>query len=951
MLTKYASIEKILEVKEASARNEALTPSEPGENLAKFAKMADVGELNDGYLYVRARAISSRVNKNNDGWPSEELARSYKSFIGRPIFVDHNNEEPRRTRGVIVDAKLHVDDDEDKTASLDPYYAKAPDNHKPPTWVEILMEVDAKTFPKLADAIRKGDIDATSMGANIDRSVCSVCSNEATVPSDYCEHISSGKGATFEIVADNGEKVQKTAYEDCYGVVFFEDSFVFDPADPTADAWLHDGEDNSKLAATKEAGPILENLTQAWIAWLALRGGIATGQDIGKKVAPWLATKWMELHGEKPPTQEEMDEFYQEQYGRRGAVEDHKACPNCGDRLEGDYRDGGTLECANCGWTGGSDDSKKAMVKEAPGKKHVDAWSPKRNRQYEHIYDQCIADGGSKEECKEMAARTVNKQRAEKGETKKGSEDFKYAHLIKVADDGDRALNHEPQVDKTKAPEKVDTLRDDVQCPNCEADELQTDPDGLLRCPTCGYEQPPEGLDNPDLSRAKDFDQQQREEEQRDEEGNRQTPIRAGDEDVDPTSPGRGKNFIEPIQPVGATKEVSTNKEINDMNWKQTFTSDDPAKARAFLASKRKVGATAQGVSGHELGVHNGTVAVLADLGVTDVSIEIPDPGLEVLTRQAQNSPVPAPPLQLFEQKLGRPANVVMANSGIFFPHAKFVMDAYAREYGPGQVPLVVNSDQIDPNIVLQIIADGSSVQNMEQYRQMAQGGGVVAATTKNGPVNKQVVNPGSDRKGDEPKDEKIVADQLAPVTSDRRVIKREETPDGKRTEQIVEETGDLTGFDNDKGKEDEPKAESKEEDGKEDESKDSESNEPKGESKSDSRPDFLKKNDQKTPVAASTEKKLLVAFNAAEEAVELGIVPRDHKMHFVSELEKESVEEIEARRKTMAMVKSAGLSKRGPREVTARRLPKLASKNETIKTENGDVTLDDAPFEAIFWN
>jgi uncharacterized protein YfcZ (UPF0381/DUF406 family) len=42
------------------------------------------------------------------------------------------------------------------------------------------------------------------------------------------------KGATFEIESSDGTKSHKKAYEDCYGVNFFEISFVFDPADETA---------------------------------------------------------------------------------------------------------------------------------------------------------------------------------------------------------------------------------------------------------------------------------------------------------------------------------------------------------------------------------------------------------------------------------------------------------------------------------------------------------------------------------------------------------------------------------------------------------------------------------------------------------------------------------------------------------------------------------------------
>lgn len=46
------------------------------------------------------------------------------------------------------------------------------------------------------------------------------------------------------------------------------------------------------------------------------------------------------------------------------------------------------------------------------------SWTDKRERQYEHIKEGLIADGRSKEKAEEIAARTVNKQRAEHGEAK-----------------------------------------------------------------------------------------------------------------------------------------------------------------------------------------------------------------------------------------------------------------------------------------------------------------------------------------------------------------------------------------------------------------------------------------------------------------------------------------------------------------------------------------------------
>lgn len=44
-------------------------------------------------------------------------------------------------------------------------------------------------------------------------------------------------------------------------------------------------------------------------------------------------------------------------------------------------------------------------------------WSARRERQYEHIKDSALEQGKSEERAKEIAARTVNKQRREDGET------------------------------------------------------------------------------------------------------------------------------------------------------------------------------------------------------------------------------------------------------------------------------------------------------------------------------------------------------------------------------------------------------------------------------------------------------------------------------------------------------------------------------------------------------
>jgi hypothetical protein len=47
-----------------------------------------------------------------------------------------------------------------------------------------------------------------------------------------------------------------------------------------------------------------------------------------------------------------------------------------------------------------------------------EAWSAKRERQYEHVKESEKKQGRSTKRAKEIAARTVNKQRARGGETK-----------------------------------------------------------------------------------------------------------------------------------------------------------------------------------------------------------------------------------------------------------------------------------------------------------------------------------------------------------------------------------------------------------------------------------------------------------------------------------------------------------------------------------------------------
>ena len=58
------------------------------------------------------------------------------------------------------------------------------------------------------------------------------------------------------------------------------------------------------------------------------------------------------------------------------------------------------------------------------------AWSSKRERQYEHIEESLEERGTPKKKAKEIAARTVNKERARAGEAKTSSRLLAHRHLV-----------------------------------------------------------------------------------------------------------------------------------------------------------------------------------------------------------------------------------------------------------------------------------------------------------------------------------------------------------------------------------------------------------------------------------------------------------------------------------------------------------------------------------------
>lgn len=441
MLTKYASLEnaQVLAVYGATTK----------QRHASLGTLADFHQYktDDGFLYARIRAISSRVNKNYDGWPAIELAggqdvfdrhtssadgftvtadssRDYgfSTFLGKPIFVDHHNSDPSRARGVIADAKLHVEDH--KTASLDPYYA-SPDTdseHLPATWVELLLEVDAKSFPRFAKAIVEGSrnpkkgIDGWSMGCDVERSICSICKNSAVSPEDYCQHIRM-KGAYFDVTdPKTGHRTSKLAYENCYRPSFFEISGVFDPADETALSL-------ERIAKSQE-----ETITQ----------------DPKTKGLKDLADDQAEDFLEETEHKKERRKSAEAPFVS-GAIE----CPDCAGH-----------GCRSCYGLGYHETAH-------PG---TDGALTPSTDEFNHLMGQGMAGYDP----------------SFLGPVHQGS--------IRTAE------NPPPQSEMSHAPEKVDTLREEQICPVCGS---SMDED---TCDVCGHEEEPKGFGNPDLTKARDVD-------------------------------------------------------------------------------------------------------------------------------------------------------------------------------------------------------------------------------------------------------------------------------------------------------------------------------------------------------------------------------------------------------------------------------------------------------------
>jgi len=191
-------------------------------------------EKNPDNLFVKVFAIkANEVNDNGDCFSEEELKKAAHTFVGVPVFVNHQNDNVENARGKVVHS----------------WY------DEPSKGVYCINMVDRAAYPRLARGIEEGYITGTSMGAQVTYSICSICHNKAHTADEFCTHIKGGKNRKISGKYDckyhdspckptdpcplDGKKkneehelIHKEAkvYEWNYDIKFIEDSFVVNPA-------------------------------------------------------------------------------------------------------------------------------------------------------------------------------------------------------------------------------------------------------------------------------------------------------------------------------------------------------------------------------------------------------------------------------------------------------------------------------------------------------------------------------------------------------------------------------------------------------------------------------------------------------------------------------------------------------------------------------------------------
>jgi len=409
-----------------------------------------------GTILVRTRAISARVNKNFDGFESEELKKAYATFVGRPVFVNHQNLNYRKTRGIVRDS-VYKENGTDK-------------------YIDLLIEVDARAFPRLAAEIEAGRLDGVSMGCFMPNTPVTLANGtvkeiqKIEVDDQIITHRGNIEPVTYVMVRPyDGPVVTMTAYG-------LDDPIVMTSEHPV---WV------------RSVSPYSQ---PSWVPAIEVAEG------------DWVLTPERVLTG----TKTYVDRFaYPDKDGlwRRviEAVTDHGTIPEVYNLdVDGDdsYVAGG-IAVHNCdvGFT-------------------VCSYCDNVARDPYEFCDHVLAFKG---QVLERVNNNFEKQAVLVYEQCKNVSFFEISFVFDPADEtalvqevyvpggvhAQVAQDHDPVIPKlsygeTIAPPQVDTMREEENCPQCGDEGF----DGK-ECQLCQFRQPPDELKEPSLDQAKQVDLRQ----------------------------------------------------------------------------------------------------------------------------------------------------------------------------------------------------------------------------------------------------------------------------------------------------------------------------------------------------------------------------------------------------------------------------------------------------------
>jgi hypothetical protein len=187
--------------------------------LPAAAKVYNISPRLQDYVLIPVPALITELpNTNGDSVSAAELVKfdhrygclAFKTFKGKPLFIEHDHNDHTRAKGVILDSYLTP-------------LKRFKGNHYK---LSLLLAFDTTRDPVLTTSILNGESNAYSVGYFFRGYVCSYCGKRSEYASNgkilTCAHTKPEKAP---YIRDG-----KLVYRKCYTITGFECSSVVDPA-------------------------------------------------------------------------------------------------------------------------------------------------------------------------------------------------------------------------------------------------------------------------------------------------------------------------------------------------------------------------------------------------------------------------------------------------------------------------------------------------------------------------------------------------------------------------------------------------------------------------------------------------------------------------------------------------------------------------------------------------